>query len=1051
MLRIVYSRATEDLLRELVEAAEAIRRASGPFTAIDIAVPNAASQAYVKFGFARFTGIAAHLRFHRLPSLLEELTPLGLDRVARRNLLLSGLLDEQLLQVAELEPVRRYIQAGGNRPEVQTLRRMQLFRQVDRLFESYMLYRPDVLQRWERGPALADTDHEDAERWQRALWLETVGRRWSKSEVALHAGRDETLTDAPVHVFGFTHLAPATVDRLGQLGQDTDVSVYLRTTDEETIGPLWSQPARDTARRLEEQPRVDLVQLGQEDTRLPPIELLACPSVRRELEVIASQLWKLLEEDSAEPALRFNDIAVVFPSGQEDNYQPLIGAVFGEAHDIPVTFVTRPAGQESRLLEVIELLIGLPLGRLTREAVLRFAAHPEVSPGNAEKLARWLDSAGVASALEKNETLETYLGYEPDWSPGLQRLALGAFALAEGDEGATEGLKLDSEDFDRVKQFSQTLRSLLTDIDGVRASRRALPSWMGYLATLITTHIEADTEEDERLLRLTLHSLNTVADMPLREAAVPYRVAQELVAEELSTLGRSLGNPLVGGVNVAPLDALQGVPFRVLFVAGLNAGWFPAAPRKNPLDLRDAEVRPGDLGPRERDRSLFLDTLLSAQDKVYLSYVSRDALTGEKLDPSSVYLEVRDRLRLTERDFPVRRYEDNTAYRVFSHSRREAISRELGRELRYLAGDTGDGLDLPDLRQRLPPAAWTTLENTVGLLNVPGASASANGRVEMPLIALRRFLECPLQGSTRYLLGMYDEEDTSEPDEEDVFHTSPMDRARILRDAFGRALSSEGRGITEQAVVNSLDESLQIERCWGRFPSGVFGGIELKAFLDVLRQWCAAFQRLGPNADSVTYCFGPAPEHFVGTLQTAEPLALEQAEITGTTQNVLLRPRGSLILAIREKSSKKELLKSFLDHVLLSASGLLPEAPHSCFVLPPSADAQPQIFEFAAISSEHARHYLTDVIQDLRSGVHEYLLPFETALELAPDANGGFERRRVRSTLRFLPENLRGTSSLYGPVRHPERFLAPEEDIALSILQRRFGLFYSSFQQDEAP
>lgn len=1040
MLRVVHSQAIAELQLELIEGAKAVRKESGPFEPTHIAVPNIAIEAYLKYGFARFMGIAAHLHFERLPSLLDKLVPARIERATRRNFLLAALLDEKLLEEPDFEPIKRYIDAGGEGPEVQTLRRMQLFRQVDRLFENYLLYRPDVLQRWAQGPVFANSVYEEAERWQRALWLATMGSAPLQND----GGPDEEVPKA-IHVFGFTHLAPGTVDSIGRLAERANVTVYLRTTANGALSELWGQPALETVRRLTALPQVERVSVGPEEDHLPSIELLACASVRRELEAIATHVWTLLQEDTGETPLRFNDIAVVFPSSEEENYQSLIGSVLSEAHDIPVTYVTRPVGHESRLLEVIQLLIGLPLGRLTRESVLRFALHPAVSPTRAVQWTEMLDAAGVACILERGPTLETYLSHDADWSPGLKRLALGAFALAAGDNVGTKAIDANPE----VLRFSETLRAVLLDIEGVRDSTRPLPSWMGYLASLITTHVETESEEDERIFRLALHTLHTIGAMNPRDSAVPYRVAYELVSEELSSLRSSLGNPLVGGVNVAPLDALHGVSFRVTFVAGLNAGSFPATAPTNPLDLREAELRPGDLGPRARDRSQFLETLLSTRDKVYLSYVSRDALTGDRLEPSSVFLEVRDRLGLTERDFPVSRYEDATTYRVFPRSRREAISRELGRELRYLAGNTGEGLNLPDLRQRLSPRAWRTLRQAVGIQDTAPSPSAADGPVQVPVTAIRRFLECPLQGSTRYLLRMYEQDDTSEPEEDEVFHTSPMDRARILRASFRRALSIQGNDLTEKIVVESLDATLQAERAWGRFPPGVFGRIERQNFLEVLLSWRAAFERLQPGETPLTYCFGPKPDYVSGDVRSEPVLEFDQAILTGTTQDVLHTPRGSLILATREKFSTRELLKGFLDHVLISAAEILPESAHASFVLLPSAEAR--VFRFVSIPRERARQFLTNVLEDMLSGVHEYLLPFEIVYELAPNDQGQYDKRRLASKLRFLPENLRSTSSLYGPVRHPERFLAPEFDTAIEILERRFGLLFSSLERDEAP
>ncbi len=90
----------------------------------------------------------------------------------------------------------------------------------------------------------------------------------------------------------------------------------------------------------------------------------------------------------------------------------------------------------------------------------------------------------------------------------------------------------------------------------------------------------------------------------------------------------------------------------MVFVLGLGEGRFPARDMRNPLDLRGARRLPGDVTARERDQYMFLETLISTQERLYLSYVSRDSQTGESIEPSSVIKELQFML---ERDMSVPR------------------------------------------------------------------------------------------------------------------------------------------------------------------------------------------------------------------------------------------------------------------------------------------------------------------------------------------------------------------------------------------------------------
>ena len=109
------------------------------------------------------------------------------------------------------------------------------------------------------------------------------------------------------------------------------------------------------------------------------ITVLPCPGLRRELEVVAAEIWRMVRAD---PSLRFNQIAVIVPEANKDAYLSQIGAVFGESHDLPWSGVDLPPGHghgAGEITEVVERLIDLPLGAFT-PARAAAAADPPGDP-----------------------------------------------------------------------------------------------------------------------------------------------------------------------------------------------------------------------------------------------------------------------------------------------------------------------------------------------------------------------------------------------------------------------------------------------------------------------------------------------------------------------------------------------------------------------------------------------------------------------------------------------------------------------------------------------
>jgi exodeoxyribonuclease V gamma subunit len=491
---------------------------------------------------------------------------------------------------------------------------------------------------------------------------------------------------------------------------------------------------------------------------------------------------------------------------------------------------------------------------------------------------------------------------------------------------------------------------------------------------------------------------------------------------------------------------------------------------------------------------LFLETLLCARERLTLSYVARDPLTGDLLEPSSVIVELEEILRgflppaalakFRER-FPLGRHEDPHTCAASPPAAREAQAQALGEDLRAFTGrDDDQTLGLHALKNALPPALYARLTARLGLAPVPPRIAvdsdskpatddDAGEKLAVPVSALRRFLECPLQGSASFMLRMREETDedvTARADE--LFATPRLDELSLLREVFLRALAEGGSSLDEAQLFAGYDRAAALGALRGEMPSGLFAVAERSGHLDVLGSWLDTLRGVAPNGEPSrvrTFRFGHAEEHaIVDTLHDPIVLPLElpapgggarrvQVELYGKTEAIVESLPGSVVLVDRGSGSEADVrnfrdsLKGFFDHALLAAAGLAPAAgrEHAVFVAPGRRRAEPHVSRFAALSAEDARAWLSAVAGDLLSGVHSYLLPCEAVYKLKNSKTP----MTVLAAVDALRENSRwggSYSSKYGPVRHADRFEPPEEAIAQAMIEKRFGPFFARLQRDDA-
>ena len=235
------------------------------------------------------------------------------------------------------------------------------------------------------------------------------------------------------------------------------------------------------------------------------------------------------------------------------------------------------------------------------------------------------------------------------WDQGLKRLALGAFLsgrrsgeerpfsfdgqamlaaeLPAGAEPAARALGIIARE---LIDFARTARALIAPV----------ARFMALLRRTLAATIRPASPEEQAALGDCFALLERIAAAAPPDLEVGYGVAAELVRARLGTAPRRSRTP--EGVAVATFAPLRALPFRIVFMLGLDERVFPSPAGFGALDLRAAAPQPGDVTPREQDEYVFLETLLSARERLVLSYIGRDAETGERKDPSSTLLALRD-------------------------------------------------------------------------------------------------------------------------------------------------------------------------------------------------------------------------------------------------------------------------------------------------------------------------------------------------------------------------------------------------------------------------
>ncbi|HEV7558692.1 MAG TPA: exodeoxyribonuclease V subunit gamma, partial [Kofleriaceae bacterium] len=989
----------------------------------------------------------------------------------------------------------------------------------------YALTRPDWMPALVAGQVPSEIADHPAARWQ-AVLIATALERARRAPVPMlpwlrrRAGVAPPRLAAPIDVFGMSFLARAQLEALTDLATTTDVVIYAldpcrelwddiggRSTTEAGIDPmplvLWGRPIRDTLSSLVDRAAGDLDARFVDDTpvtalgrlladvstrQLPRgdvmtdagVTVLACPNLRREIEVVAAQARACLDADATLSAHQIG----VWIAGDAARYLAQAPSAF-EAVGVPCHQIDAPIDDRGRIGEAVLALLELPTSTMGRRDLLRVMTHPAVLAGyphiEATDWVRWTERLGIVHGADGSAHDGTYLEDHRDqfhWDQGVRRLALGAFMIGErpGDDRARDAVRIGKlevapEEIRPDQQASAAtyallVRSLCKDAAWLAGLDVPLARWADIFVELVEVYLGSRDESiylrtrsasaarppsgglaidgSGRDLERVRKMLAGLAHLDLDGRPVGFREAREHAIHQLATARANRGEPLAAGVMISPLAAMRAVPFEICFVVGLDTGAFPAGDQPSPLDLR-RDHRPGDVPPRDRDRAAFLEVLLCTRRHLYASYVAVEDKSGQPLGPSSVVLELadalapylgaassRDALTAITRHHPLHRFGETSPVPPAIARERWAVSVRDALRAHLRAG----GHSIPDedgVMELLAHPAQAHLRAALGIVPAPEALAVAASR-PVSIASLRTFLRYPVQAWAQAVLGLDELPDDAVADTSDEpFQLDRPERVELLREVFSSQLRDPGVSVAAlyQAIVDDRTRR-------GQFPVGVFAEAAKAVDVAILDSWRT---KLGPIAvGGVTRIgFGRSSSSGAELLPALEiPLSGGRTvRLVGQT-DLLLRPRDSdrhtsVITTLRKLDKKTaEHLRGAFDHVLLAAAGLAP-AGHSHIIL----DAKGGMLrvDHEPWKQADARGYLGELVGELFDLPHGYLLPFEA-----------LARVLAGEKPRTYADRTNGLG--YGPIERRDGLAAPPD--ATAIAMRRLAPLVAKMRGDHA-
>lgn len=753
----------EDVAGTMAEVMDA-KRPSAPFQRIPVVIHSSGMARWLRQELAKSANCALSANMELLfpGKFFQKWVFEPMDRLAGRDphsthdtvelpfnpetikWLVMKALSDGLGENPSFQSVNSYIGNDDDRE----IRRYQIAGRIARIFDRYMIYRPEMLKRWQGGRI------ESAEKWQADLWnaiIKSSGVAKSYSnyfwDFLNHddpAKVMEALSEFPaIYFFGLSAMPPAHFAMLQKVSDYVPVHFFWMNP----CKGLWAgvkgekeaekeirkiremnifKGCEELARQMEDLVRDEsgnpllgsLGRVGRElhklmldsdgieevdvthssgsasslllhklqedilnnttidDAKLEiahdddSISINNCYGPLREAEALYEFLIRSFDQDRT---LLPKDIIVYVPDLEK--YAPAIEAVFGGGNPyakkaVPFTISDRTLTREYPSCAAFLSIIKLLGSRFKASEVLAIWSFEEIrdtmriSDDDWDVLQRLLRDARVAWGIDEmfREKTSGCKFRQNSWRFAMDRLIFGAVMMDSGKEPIPPCFKPhnecddepemqiapleDAESYSRligsVADWMESLFEIQEKIDEGRTRKSA--EWLEVLERLSEKFLPSSNSDDGVLaVRRAIGSMRKQLETAgLLDMEISWDLASLWMREVID--GEANDEKFCCGLlTFCRFQPMRGIPAGIVCMLGMNDGEFPRLDKQIGFDLMDQDPKKRllcDRWGKDDDRYAFLEALVSARKKLYMSYTGRRDTDKQEMPPSILVSEL---------------------------------------------------------------------------------------------------------------------------------------------------------------------------------------------------------------------------------------------------------------------------------------------------------------------------------------------------------------------------------------------------------------------------
>lgn len=380
----------------------------------------------------------------------------------------------------------------------------------------------------------------------------------------------------------------------------------------------------------------------------------ACPASRREVEVCLNEVFALLEQESCDA----EDILITSPDLTE--YMPFITSLFGSSEimteqgpftfSFPLNLQAPVKYQHTLLYELISMLLKFSESDDYFNDLHELLKHPWVQSRLSldsktflllvNYLQQHISVQGKPSAFNSSEYFITWL---------TQLKNDFCFELCTNTPSASFKSSIRSfpiqsslPEFQEVLiGFFDFIHYLAGYLESVKGHSKPFQDWCSFFISLVQNISKAPSVTDETLTNQFTHILSEAGQLHKTTVYADdnldfnwFRQWIRHLQFEVTTVQPHKG------IHVLPLTQARFVPFKHIFVLGMNDESFPRKETPSPLNLLPCSASPLYTTLKEVDQYHFLELLYQASHSLHFFYISTNPSNHETVPIPTTLLEL---------------------------------------------------------------------------------------------------------------------------------------------------------------------------------------------------------------------------------------------------------------------------------------------------------------------------------------------------------------------------------------------------------------------------